>query len=168
MRIVSISEQHGPSGDPETAPRIDDRGVPFAVPGGLRFRLDRAAASSLTEQISVTIRAAILERRLAPGARLPSWRDLAAQLGVARGTVRAAYERLADELLVAASGPGGTHVAERLPRAAATAAVAPPVPDTMPWYAGAPRPFEMGVPASAAAGNRAWFSSSATRLNRST
>jgi len=32
---------------------------------------------------------------LAPGrAALPSWQDLAAQLGVARGTVRAAYEKL--------------------------------------------------------------------------
>ena len=42
---------------------------------------------------------AILDGRLAPGARLPSWRDLAAQLGVARGTVREAYERLADSAI---------------------------------------------------------------------
>jgi GntR family transcriptional regulator/MocR family aminotransferase len=117
------------------------------VPAGLRFRLDRAAASPLTEQISQTIRAAIVERRLLPGARLPSWRDLAVQLGVARGTVRAAYERLADEQLVVASGPGGTHVAERPPRAPAAAIVVPAVPEMMPWYSGAPLPFEMGVPA---------------------
>ncbi|HEX3764196.1 MAG TPA: winged helix-turn-helix domain-containing protein, partial [Kofleriaceae bacterium] len=78
----------------------------------LGIRLVRASGASLTEQISQTIRTAIVDGRLAPGARMPSWRDLAAQLGVARGTVRAAYERLADELLVIASGPAGTHVAE--------------------------------------------------------
>jgi GntR family transcriptional regulator/MocR family aminotransferase len=77
---------------------------------GLRIRLNRSAGAPLTEQICETIRAAVLEGRLEPGARLPSWRDLAAQLGVARGTVRAAYERLADELLIVASGSAGTHV----------------------------------------------------------
>ena len=117
---------------------------------GLRIRLNRAAASSLTEQISQTIRAAILEGRLEPGARLPSWRDLAAQLGVARGTVRAAYERLADELLVAASGPAGTHVTEQPPRAPTAAVVdSAPAPQDRPLgYAAVPLPFQMGVPAT--------------------
>jgi len=119
------------------------------VPAGLRFRLDRRSASSLADQISHAIRAAIVDGRLGPGARLPSWRDLAAQLGVARGTVRTAYERLADELLVTASGPGGTHVAERPPRAAASAVavVALPLEPRAPWSTAPPLPFEMGVPA---------------------
>jgi GntR family transcriptional regulator/MocR family aminotransferase len=119
------------------------------MPGGLRIRLKRTASSSLTEQISQTIRAAILDGRIEPGARLPSWRDLAAQLGVARGTVRAAYERLADELLVATSGPAGTHVTEQPPRATTTAAIesVAPVPSKLPGPGAAPLPFEMGVPA---------------------
>ena len=50
---------------------------------------------------------------LAPGARLPSWQDLAAQLGVARGTVRSAYEKLSSAQLIVASRATGTHVADR-------------------------------------------------------
>ena len=51
--------------------------------------------------------------RLDPGTRLPSWLDLAAQLGVARGTVRSAYEKLSAAQLIAASRASGTHVAAR-------------------------------------------------------
>jgi GntR family transcriptional regulator/MocR family aminotransferase len=56
----------------------------------LRLELDRSAKTPLAEQIHRGIRAAIESGVLAPGARLPSWQDLAAQLGDARGTVRAA------------------------------------------------------------------------------
>lgn len=42
----------------------------------------------MAEQIRRGITDAIDKGLLVPGARLPSWRDLAAQLGVARGTVR--------------------------------------------------------------------------------
>jgi hypothetical protein len=49
-----------------------------------------------------------------PGARLPSWLDLAAQLGVARGTVRSAYEKLSVAQLIVASRATGTHVTDRL------------------------------------------------------
>ncbi len=47
--------------------------------------------------IESTIRAAIREGRLAPGATVPSTRTLASQLGVARGTVVEAYAQLAAE-----------------------------------------------------------------------
>jgi GntR family transcriptional regulator/MocR family aminotransferase len=114
---------------------------------GLRIRLNRAAASSLTDQISHTIREAVLEGRLGPGARLPSWRDLAAQLGVARGTVRAAYERLIDELLIVASGPAGTHVADEPPRAATAVELEPALRARTARYPVPARPFQMGIPA---------------------
>lgn len=78
----------------------------------LDFKLDRTAETSLAEQIRIGITAAIDSGVLAPGARLPSWLDLAAQLGVARGTVKTAYERLADKQLVVSSSPGGTRVAD--------------------------------------------------------
>ena len=63
-----------------------DRDGPFFKP------LDRARP--LAEQLHERLRAAIESGQLQRGARLPSWRDLAAQLGVSRGTVREAYERL--------------------------------------------------------------------------
>jgi len=65
-----------------------------------QLELDRSAKTPLAEQIRKGIGVAIESGVLAPGARLPSWQDLAAQLGVARGTVRAAYEKLS-----AMSGP---------------------------------------------------------------
>ncbi len=56
-------------------------------------------------QIRERIRSAILAGQLAPGTRLPSWTSLAGQLGVARGTVKAAYDWLAGEGYVAGRGP---------------------------------------------------------------
>jgi len=69
----------------------------------LHFKLDRAAKTSLAEQIRRGIGTAIESGVLAPGSRLPSWQDLAAQLGVARGTVRSAYQKLAAAQLITAS-----------------------------------------------------------------
>jgi GntR family transcriptional regulator/MocR family aminotransferase len=118
---------------------------PFAI------RLARTGSASLIDQITGTIRTAIAHGRLGPGARLPSWRDLAAQLGVARGTVRAAYERLADELLVVASGPAGTHVADEAADEAAPAAphaaIAAELVARRAQFPIAARPFQMGLPA---------------------
>jgi GntR family transcriptional regulator/MocR family aminotransferase len=114
-----------------------------------QMSLDRQAALPLAVQIHAGIRDAIREGRLAGGARLPSWRDLAAQLGVARGTVRVAYERLIDEQLIVSAGPAGTRVAER------AAQPAPPIRPTRSAplaaffhdFDGAPFVFQMGVPA---------------------
>jgi GntR family transcriptional regulator/MocR family aminotransferase len=80
----------------------------------LNLQLDRSAKTPLTEQIRKGITAAIESGVLAPGARLPSWLDLAAQLGVARGTVRSAYEKLSAAQLIVAARATGTHVADRL------------------------------------------------------
>src|ERR1700722_4604883 len=78
----------------------------------LHIGIDRSAKTTLTEQIRQGIIAAIGSGALGPGARLPSWITLAAQLGVARGTVKSAYERLADEQVVVSSRSGGTRVAD--------------------------------------------------------
>src|SRR5204863_2695478 len=84
--------------------------------------LKRSDQLALAEQISRQIGDAIAAGLLQPGARLPSWRDLAAQLGVARGTVRAAYDRLSDQELVVTSGSAGTFVAQmQAPSPAASA-----------------------------------------------
>ncbi|MDR3440480.1 PLP-dependent aminotransferase family protein [Telmatospirillum sp.] len=112
------------------------------------LQIDRQARPSLTEQICTAVRAAIADGRLLPGARLPSWRDLAAQLGVARGTVRLAYDRLADEQLIASAGAAGTYVA------AARHAIHPTVPavpaeqpSSLPGSPVGPAIFQLGVPA---------------------
>ncbi|KJV28123.1 PLP-dependent aminotransferase family protein [Luteibacter yeojuensis] len=116
----------------------------------LGLRLDREARQPLSTQIADGIRAAIGDGRLAPGARLPSWNDLAAQLGVARGTVRMAYEALADAQLVVPSGAAGTRVAKRLPspRPVPTPARARAAFGTFPSGHTSPLPFQLGVPAA--------------------
>jgi GntR family transcriptional regulator/MocR family aminotransferase len=115
----------------------------------LPLDLDRSAKTPLAEQIRKGISAAIKNGALAPGARLPSWIDLAAQLGVARGTVRSAYEKLSAAQLIVASRAAGSHVADRPPLAARQDA--PPDPGSfMEMYrelTAGPAAFQMGVPA---------------------
>lgn len=81
----------------------------------LPVELDRSDKTPLSEQIRKGIATAIRTGVLVPGARLPSWRDLAAQLGVARGTVRVAYEGLLYDQLIVSSRSAGTHVATGSP-----------------------------------------------------
>ncbi|MGI5200931.1 PLP-dependent aminotransferase family protein [Spirillospora sp. CA-108201] len=78
--------------------------------GGRRAGLERA------------LREAVRSRRLAPGDVVPSTRALAAELGLARGTVSAAYDQLAAEGYLAAVPGGRTRVA-------AGPAPAPPPPE---------------------------------------
>src|SRR5882724_2350436 len=97
----------------------------------LSIAIDRSKKIPLADQIYRAIREAIETGRLASGARLPSWRDLAAQLGVSRGTVRVAYQRLIDEQFAIGVGAAGTRVAER-PSQSSTPdwlPEAPPLPD---------------------------------------
>ena len=104
----------------------------------------------MREQISAALRLAIREGRLAPGARLPSWRDLASQLGVARGTVRSAYERLVDEQLILSCGAAGTFVARQLPtQVERPAPEVEPIPprDPPPGLSGQTGIFQMAAPA---------------------
>ncbi|SCB35103.1 MocR-like pyridoxine biosynthesis transcription factor PdxR [Cupriavidus alkaliphilus] len=119
----------------------------------LDLKLDRASRTSLSEQIRLGITGAIESGVLVPGARLPSWIDLAAQLGVARGTVKTAYERLSDAQLVVSSRAGGTRVSDH-------AAAARPQPEQArsvetdlrselyQHFLPGPAVFQMGVPAS--------------------
>ena len=115
----------------------------------LHITIDRSAKASLAEQIRQGVLAAIRTGALAPGARLPSWITLATQLGVARGTVKSAYERLADEQVVVSSRSGGTKVA---PRPTGGRAVSPLESDAPPMLyhhlLSGPAIFQMGIPAS--------------------
>src|SRR5262245_3587625 len=115
-----------------------------------QLKLDRSAKTPLAEQIRNGIGTAIESGVLAPGARLPSWQDLAAQLGVARGTVRTAYETLSAAQLIVASRATGTHVAER-PRAVIRSEQPPDPGSFLEMYqvmTQGPAIFQMGVPAT--------------------
>lgn len=110
--------------------------------------LEAASALPLQEQLYQRLREAIAQGRLAPGERLPSTRSLAAQLNVSRGTVDAAYGRLAGEGCILGRGAAGTVVAPDLtpatlaPRSAGASPVSTfALPDDFLW------PFRGGMPA---------------------
>jgi GntR family transcriptional regulator/MocR family aminotransferase len=61
------------------------------------LEIDRGRDLPLHEQLERTLRDGIRDGRLEAGARLPSSRALAAELGVSRGVVTTAYDQLAAE-----------------------------------------------------------------------
>lgn len=69
----------------------------------------------LAEQLYDEIGRRIREGELAPGDRLPASRRLAAEIGVGRNTVVAAYQQLAAEGYLETAGAGGTRVSRDLP-----------------------------------------------------
>ena len=99
-------------------------GVAGAAPGrrGWRsaviLRVDSSSPVPPYEQIRAQVGAMVDAGVLAPGARLPSIRQLAGDLGLAGGTVARAYRELEQEGVVATRGRHGTVVAERSARRA--------------------------------------------------
>ncbi|NUP31535.1 MAG: winged helix-turn-helix transcriptional regulator, partial [Streptomycetaceae bacterium] len=63
------------------------------------------------EQVMRALREAIGSGRLAPGTRLPPYRTLAVDLGIARNTVADAYAELVEEGWLTSRQGGGTRVA---------------------------------------------------------
>ena len=116
----------------------------------LNLTLDRAVKVPLADQIRNGIAAAIEQDVLEPGARLPSWQDLAAQLGVSRGTVRVAYEKLAADQLIEATRAAGTRVADRprAPRKTEPSLDHGPFIRTYQEMTQGPALFQMGIPAT--------------------
>ncbi len=82
----------------------------------LPITLPRHGSRSLLSSLHNQLRTAILDGRLKPGVRLSSTRALAAEYGVSRNTVVAAYELLVSEGYVLTRRGSGTTVAESLPR----------------------------------------------------
>ncbi len=121
--------------------------------------LDRTKGIPIQRQIYVRLRDAIVSGTVRPGERLPSARGLAAQLGVARGTVDAAYALLSGEGYTRSRGAGGTRVA---PGLAASRMRMPPMPNSAPRapaeHAAAPSAliFRMGLPALDAFPRKLW------------
>src|SRR5882672_458174 len=124
--------------------------------------LDGASPIPLYRQIYGRIAGAVLDGRLAPGARLPSARSLAAQLSIARGTVETAYQLLAGEGYIVSRGAAGTLIDPALDRRllrsgsaarSGRAAVAPVAP-TAPLRP--PALFRLGLPALDAFPHKVW------------
>lgn len=70
---------------------------------------------SLVELVMQTVRRRISARTLAPGAKLPSIRALAAEMKLSKSTVVEAYDRLAAESVIRSRRGSGFYVAGHLP-----------------------------------------------------
>src|SRR5213075_3506660 len=79
------------------------------------FEVTRTEHTPLFRQIYLQLRAAILLRRLRPGTKLPSTRELASQLGVSRSAAVAAYEQLLAEGYTSGRHGSGTYISSDLP-----------------------------------------------------
>jgi GntR family transcriptional regulator/MocR family aminotransferase len=64
---------------------------------GVDLHLEPDSAAGRRAGLEHALRDAIRSGRLAPGSRLPSSRALAADLGISRGTVSAAFDQLVAE-----------------------------------------------------------------------
>jgi GntR family transcriptional regulator/MocR family aminotransferase len=78
---------------------------------GVDLHLDLSQAGARRAGLEAALRDAVRDGRLPPGTRLPSTRSLATTLGVARGTVSAAYDPLVAEGYLSARTGSGTVVA---------------------------------------------------------
>ena len=88
------------------------------------IRLEATSGVPVTRPIADQIRAHCAAGTLAPGDRLPSVRQLAAQVPVNVNTVLRAYERLTAEGLLERRHGDGTYVAGHLPKGGAKAQAA--------------------------------------------
>ncbi|THV29503.1 PLP-dependent aminotransferase family protein [Glycomyces paridis] len=82
--------------------------------GGVELHLELGAGGSRRAAVAAALREAVRSGRLAPGTRLPPYRTLAEDLGVARNTVADAYAELVAEGRLTARQGSGTRVAERV------------------------------------------------------
>ncbi len=82
----------------------------FTAPISTLIALDRKSGIPLYRQICQSLREAILSGELAEGARLPTERALASELGINRTTVMNAYNELASEGLIEGHVGRGTLV----------------------------------------------------------
>ena len=125
---------------------------------GLDLHLD-LAGSRVRAALETALREAVGSGRLLPGARLPSSRALAADLGLARNTVADAYGQLVAEGWLATRQGAGTWVAER---------AAPPHVPVAPAQAGASRiryDLRAGVPDLSAFPRSAWLAAARRALS---
>src|ERR1700722_10909626 len=121
--------------------------------------LDPAAAEPLYRQIYDRFRDAIARGVLKPGGRIPSARALTKELGLARGTIEAAYSLLAAEGYIQPRGQAGTIVTPGLKLRTPVASLIPQSNSDIVAPSFRPDsilPFQMGLPALDAFPRKIW------------
>lgn len=139
-------------------------------------QLDGSRRASLYAQLYENLREAVLGGRLAAGTRLPSSRDLSAELGVSRNTVTNAYARLRAEGYLEGRVGSGTYVSPTVPEGllqvgdreagesgffsgrgiSRRGALLSGTPPTVADYGDRPRAFQPGLPALEEFPSRVW------------
>jgi GntR family transcriptional regulator / MocR family aminotransferase len=130
---------------------------------GLDLHLE-PSGSKVRAGLEAALRDAVQAGRLAAGARLPSSRALAADLGIARNTVAEAYGQLVAEGWLTSRQGSGTRVADAAPAVAAAARTSRPQPPSPE-----PRRFRFdlraGSPDLSAFPRSAWLAAARRALN---
>ncbi|GGN68882.1 GntR family transcriptional regulator [Streptomyces albiflavescens] len=130
--------------------------VNYAERIGADLHLELSGSGGRRAALIRALREAVRSGRLAPGTRLPPYRSLAADLGVARNTVADAYAELVAEGWLTARQGSGTRVAER--------AVPPGAPARVPKKAsprarGPRHDLRQGTPDTASFPRADWLTS---------
>jgi len=114
----------------------------------LAVSLDREARQPLHAQLARHLRRFILQKRLAPGERLPASRVLAEELSVSRGTITSAFDQLVSEGYIDGRPGSGVYVAKDIPDYNLSVQIDPTGRRKNPGPAAPirPRPFETAVP----------------------
>lgn len=102
--------------------------------------IDKSSGMSLQDQLMNRVRELVLQRRLKPGTRLPSSRELSKQLGISRNTVILAYDRLLSEGYLEVTGRTGVFVSATIPEKALNVSFSRVEADTRP---SAPSPMRI-------------------------
>ncbi|MFJ9737993.1 PLP-dependent aminotransferase family protein [Streptomyces sp. NPDC101166] len=130
--------------------------VNYAERIGVDLHLELSAPGGRRAALTGALREAVRAGRLAPGTRLPPYRSLAADLGVARNTVADAYAELVAEGWLTARQGSGTRVADRAEPARAAARA----PRRTPPRARGPRhDLRQGSPDASSFPRAAWLAS---------
>ncbi|MFF2041364.1 PLP-dependent aminotransferase family protein [Kitasatospora sp. NPDC058170] len=130
---------------------MTDSPVVTARSTGSDLHLELPATGGRRAALMTALREAIRSGRLAPGTRLPPYRSLATDLGIARNTAADAYAELVAEGWLTARQGSGTTVAERAEPAGPVRSRRPSVP---------PRPahdLRQGQPDAASFPRTAWL-----------
>ncbi|MEU9200284.1 PLP-dependent aminotransferase family protein [Streptomyces sp. NPDC048332] len=140
---------------------MSDSWVNSAERIGSDLLLDLAGPGSRRAVLIRALRDAVREGRLAPGTRLPPYRSLAADLGLARNTVADAYAELVAEGWLTARQGSGTRVA---PRAAPVASAR--VPKKTPHRRSGPvHDLRQGRPDAGSFPRGTWLAAARRALN---
>ncbi|WSQ08316.1 PLP-dependent aminotransferase family protein [Streptomyces sp. NBC_01231] len=135
---------------------MDESWVNSAEGIGADLHLELSGPGGRRAALIGALREAVRSGRLAPGTRLPPYRSLAADLGVARNTVADAYAELVAEGWLTARQGSGTRVAKRAEPLVHAVRVARQGP---PRTRGPRHDLRQGTPDASAFPRAAWLTS---------